>query len=253
MFERILPPSVRVAESRLDTQVPLFPDEAAAISRAAAARRREFVTGRACARRALGELGVEPVGIPPGPGGAPAWPAGVVGSLTHCEGLRAAAVARASQWRSLGIDAEPRAPLPDEVASLVTSPQERRTLAVARADARTDARTDTGTGTGARTNTGSGARTGTGARSDARTDAAADIPWDTVLFSGKEAVYKAWYPLTGRFLDYPDIHLDVSADGSFTARLLVPGAVVGGMLLDRFEGRWLVADDLVATAVLVRA
>lgn len=229
MFERILPPSVRVAESRLDAQAPLFPAEEAAISRAAPARRREFVTVRACARKALEELGVEPVGIPPGLGGAPRWPAGVIGSLTHCEGFRAAAVARASQWRSLGIDAEPRAPLPDEVASLVASPQERRALAVARADAVTDA------------------------VMDARTETAADVPWETVLFSGKESVYKAWYPLAGRFLDYPDVHLEVAADGSFTARLLVPGAVVGGALLDRFEGRWLVVDDLLATAVLVRA
>ncbi len=236
MFERILPSSIRVAERRLDERVPLFLEEEAAIARAAAVRRAEFVTVRACAREALAEMGVESVGIPPGAGGAPSWPAGVVGSMTHCAGFRAAAVASSSTWRSLGIDAEPREPLPEEVASLIASDAERQELTQARAQVNR----------GGRTQAGRTARTDGGGAADRR-----GTPWETVLFSAKESVYKAWYPLAGRFLDYPDVHVEVAADGSFTARLLVPGVVVGGALLDRFEGRWLVADDLVLTAVTV--
>lgn len=236
MFERILPVSVRVAECHAEQQVPLFPAEEAAIARAAVLRRREFVTGRACARAALAELGVDPVGIPRGAGGAPSWPDGAVGSLTHCAGFRAAAVGRAREWRSLGIDAEPCAALPEEVVALISSAAERRALPTSRAGGRRGDPVDGGSA---------------GHSGDHHGARPCDIPWETILFSAKEAVYKAWYPLAGRFLDYPDVHLVVEADGSFAARLLVPGEVVGGALLDRFAGRWMVEDGLVLTAVTV--
>lgn len=54
----------------------------------------EFVTGRACARRALARLGVEPVPVPSGDRGEPFWPDGIVGSITHCDEYRACAAAR---------------------------------------------------------------------------------------------------------------------------------------------------------------
>ncbi|MXM68985.1 hypothetical protein GR925_37740 [Streptomyces sp. HUCO-GS316] len=66
-------------------------------------RPREFATGRACARRALEALGVaEPGPVLREPGGAPWWPPGVRGSITHCPGYRAAAVADADDALALG-------------------------------------------------------------------------------------------------------------------------------------------------------
>ena len=53
--------------------------------------------------------------------------------------------------------------------------------------------------------------------------------------------------LMGVMLDCPD------ANGTFTVRLLVPGPVLGGRSLTRFEGRWLVRDGLVLTAIAVPA
>lgn len=47
-----------------------------------------------------------------GEGGAPAWPDGVVGSMTHCDGYRAAAVANAGEVRGVGIDAAHHLPFP---------------------------------------------------------------------------------------------------------------------------------------------
>jgi 4'-phosphopantetheinyl transferase EntD len=44
----------------------LFPEEAAAISRAVEKRRRDFRTVRHCSRRALRELGVPPTAVVPG-------------------------------------------------------------------------------------------------------------------------------------------------------------------------------------------
>ena len=91
-----LPPAGIAAVEAFDDDIParLFPEEEALVARSVDKRRREFTTARRCAREALARLGVPPAPILPGERGAPRWPAGVVGSMTHCAGYRAAAVAR---------------------------------------------------------------------------------------------------------------------------------------------------------------
>ncbi|MEU9074616.1 4'-phosphopantetheinyl transferase [Kitasatospora sp. NPDC004745] len=194
----------------------LEPEEAEAVARAVEKRRREFTTVRHCARTALTRLGVPYRPLVPGLRGAPTWPDGVVGSLTHCDGLRAAAVARSGDLLSIGIDAEPALPLPDDVLEAVALPSEQRRIADLLATH-------------------------------------PDTPWDRLLFSAKESVYKAWFPLTELFLDFNEAELALSPDGTFTARLLVPGPVVGGRLVQGFHGRWAVRDGLLATAIAVPA
>ena len=57
--------------------------------------------------------------------------------MTHCEGYRAAALVRAGDLASLGIDAEPHAPLPEGVLAAVALPTEAdrlRRLAAERPD-----------------------------------------------------------------------------------------------------------------------
>ncbi|WP_308441107.1 4'-phosphopantetheinyl transferase family protein [Planosporangium mesophilum] len=208
----VLPPQVVAVESFVDTgEDVLYPEERAVIARAVDRRRREFATVRACARTALARLGVPPAPILPGTRGAPGWPAGVVGSMTHCDGYRAAAVARAAHVRSLGVDAEPDEPLPDGVLDLVSLDEERARLA------------------------------GLAARHPA-------VCWDRLLFCAKESVYKAWYPLAGRWLGFDEVAVTVDADaGTFAARLLVGGP------LPAFAGRWLVRDGIILTAVTVPA
>jgi 4'-phosphopantetheinyl transferase EntD len=78
---------------------PLLGDEELAVARAVAKRRREFAFGRACARAALGM----DVAIAVGQGGAPIWPAGYAGSITHTDDYAAAAVVRENL---IGIDVE---------------------------------------------------------------------------------------------------------------------------------------------------
>jgi len=199
----------------------LFPEEAAHVVRAVDKRRREFAAARACARRALDRLGHPPVPIPSGERGAPVWPPGVVGSLTHCEGFVAAAAAPSAVLAALGVDAEPHAPLPDGVLRLV---------------ARSEEQVDVGQLAAARP----------------------DVHWDRLLFSAKEAVYKCWFPLTGRWLGFEEARITVDpsvdptvdlASGTFEARLLVPGPVVDGRVVAGFAGRWAVAGGLVLTAV----
>lgn len=212
MIEKLLPPPVACAEAYQDVpEQELFAAEAALVVRAVPKRRREFATARHCARQALAKLGLPPVPILAAQR-APQWPAGVVGSLTHCDGYRAAAVARAGEVPTLGIDAEPHAPLPAGVADLVVRPEEAvRLAALAGADHR--------------------------------------VCWDRLLFCAKEAVFKAWYPLAGRWLDFQQASVTLGPDGTFQAQLLVPGPRVAGAEVSGFAGRWLAAGGLVVTAI----
>jgi 4'-phosphopantetheinyl transferase EntD len=128
MIEKILPPWVASAEVFDDPPgVTLFPEEEAVIARAVDRRRREFTTARHCARQALAQLGLPAAPILPGERRAPEWPDGVVGSITHCAGYRAAAVSL--EALAVGIDAEPHEPLPEGVMASVSLPQEREALA----------------------------------------------------------------------------------------------------------------------------
>lgn len=89
----------------------LFPEEATAMSRARPTRRAEFAGGRRAARLALAKLGIDPMPIPMGQDRAPVWPGGIVGSISHAQGLCLAVVARTQDFDSLGIDVESDAPL----------------------------------------------------------------------------------------------------------------------------------------------
>jgi 4'-phosphopantetheinyl transferase EntD len=213
VIEEILPPGVVGAEAFEDPPgVMLFPEEEALVARAVDKRRREFATARACARTALAALGVEPAPILPGERGAPQWPTGIVGSITHCAGYRAAAAARACDVLTIGLDAEPDKILPAGVLEAVSLPGERERLR--------------------------------------DLTAAPGTCWDRLLFCAKEATYKAWFPLTRRWLGFEDADITINAaDGTFETRLLVPAPAVGGFPLAGFTGRWVARDGLLLAAI----
>jgi 4'-phosphopantetheinyl transferase EntD len=216
MIGEILPPEVAAEEAFGDLpDVKLFPAEEAVIAQAVDKRRREFTTARGCARAALARLGLPPVPIVPGLRGAPQWPSGVVGSITHCAGYRASAVARHADIVTIGLDAEPHDDLPSGVLGTVASADEQARVAVLAA-------------------------------------VAPEVCWDRLLFSAKESVYKAWFPLTCRWLGFEEASIDFDRSRrTFSARLLVAGPVVNGVSLTGFEGRWLVRDGLLATAIVI--
>jgi 4'-phosphopantetheinyl transferase EntD len=210
----LLPAFVHTVEVFDDPpEARLLPEEEPYVARAVDVRRREFTTGRHCARAALRRLGFAPIAITRGERGAPDWPDGVVGSITHCAGYRAAAVARAVDLVTIGIDAEPNEPLPDGVLSKVALAAERIRLA-------------------------------------ALAESVPGTAWDRLLFSAKESVYKAWAPLTGTFLDFDgaDIVFD-SVAGTFVARLLGPGSSLVGDGRGELAGRFSVRGGLAVTAV----
>lgn len=83
-------------------------------------------------------------------------------------------------------------------------------------------------------------------------EAVPGVCWDRMLFSAKESVYKAWFPLARRWLGFKEASIDIDAvNRSFTARLLVDGPVVNAAVLTGFDGRWVVSDGLIVTAIAV--
>ncbi|RKS96930.1 4'-phosphopantetheinyl transferase EntD [Streptomyces sp. 3211.6] len=219
MIEEILPAGVLSSEEFGDPEpgVMLFPEEERALGQAVLKRRLEFTTVRLCARRAMAGLGLEPMPVVPGPRGEPRWPHGVVGSITHCADYRCAVVAETGSYLALGIDAEPNGPLPPGVLEAVSLREERRLL---------------------------------------RTLPAAGRPvhWDRLLFSAKEAVYKTWFPLTRRRLDFTDATITIDPyAGTFSARLLVPAPAVRGVPMHTLAGRWQARGGLLMTAIALPA
>jgi len=69
-------------------------------------RETEFARGREAAFAALASLGIETEDIPTGPNGAPVWPSGIVGSITHTASIALAVAARTSDRAAIGIDVE---------------------------------------------------------------------------------------------------------------------------------------------------
>ncbi|MFB7867574.1 4'-phosphopantetheinyl transferase [Streptomyces sp. NPDC056069] len=214
----LLPPSVAAFEAYEDApHAFVFPEEAETIAHAIEKRRLEFTTVRHCARQALAELGFPPAAILNGPHREPLWPDGILGSMTHCDGYRAAALACKGSVASLGIDGEPHEPLPWGGLDAIARPEERQHLAQWARER-------------------------------------SDICWDRLLFSAKESVYKAWFPLARRWLGFDDavIHFALQ-DGTFTAALQVPGPAIGEVPLTALSGRWRLRDGLILTSVVVPA
>jgi 4'-phosphopantetheinyl transferase EntD len=218
MLESILPAGVEYQECFGEAPGGvLFPEEEQVIAHAVPARRREYATVRSCARACLGRLGYPRVPILPGVGGAPIWPAGVRGSLTHCAGYTAAAVALSPQVSGIGIDAEPDAPLPDGVLDLVATPAEQAHLAATRWES-------------------------------------GSPNWDRLLFSSKEAVYKAWFPLVGEWLDHQDAEILINPhDRTFEAQLSRDDLIIDSRPVHRLHGRWICKQGIIITAVTLAA
>ena len=192
----------------------MFPEEAAVVVHAVRGRRLEFAAVRYCARQALRRIGLPPMTILPDADGVPQWPTGVVGSMTHCAGYRAAVVARSDRLRGIGIDAEPHAALPDPARDLVVRDEERTQLRALEA-------------------------------------ADPDLHWDRIVFCAKEAGYTAWFPSTRWWLDFTDISVTLHAEGTFQARLLVAQSLTAAGERSDIAGRWVIDREIVVAATSV--
>jgi 4'-phosphopantetheinyl transferase EntD len=179
----------------------ILPSAIAFAERIGEPRSRDFETGRECAREALVKLGVGVSIIARGGAGEPVWPEGIVGSLTHTHEYCAAAVARTSEVLKLGIDAEVHRALREGVLEIVADADELKMIR----------------------------------------DLPKDVHWETVLFSAKESIYKAWFPSGGR-LGWEDVSV-VLQPGLGTFTTLKPAGI---------EGRFLVTESLIVTVAIAQ-
>jgi 4'-phosphopantetheinyl transferase EntD len=206
---------IRVAEMdpRSADTAALLPAESAVVADAVDRRRREFASGRFLARRLFAQLDL-PDGLEVGVGrnGCPLWPDGIVGSITHTASWAAVAVAPREIAGAVGCDLEKDHPLPSPLWKVVCSPLEQRFLA---------------------------------GRPAAERGRLA-----TLLFSIKECLFKAQYPITGRTLRFHDVEVELeTGSGQFTAVLQRnAGPLPRGRAV---AGRFRFHRGLVATAVVL--
>nr|WP_314262193.1 4'-phosphopantetheinyl transferase superfamily protein [uncultured Devosia sp.] len=184
MADLLMPPGVVAVCRDANGDIGgLFAEELAVIARAVPSRQSEFAAGRSAARAALRRLGRAATPIPSGPDRAPVWPRGFIGSISHCRtGVIAIAASLDAPLRHVGVDIEEATGLEPELWESICRPAE-----IGWFDARPDAEL-----------------------------------WAKIIFSIKEAVYKAQFPLTRRLIDFHDVEIvELDADGNFTASILV--------------------------------
>lgn len=174
------------AGAMADHRDALRPEELPAIARAVDRRVHEFSTGRLLARQAMIRLGVPEAPIPRAADRSPVWPQECQGSITHAGGHVLAAVTRREALRGLGVDLEEAHRVTAELHAKLFTPTERGRLL------------DPAPGA-------------TGTRRAA------------LLFSAKEAVYKAVHPSVGVFIGFQEVEVDVAGDidapaGAFSMR-----------------------------------
>jgi 4'-phosphopantetheinyl transferase EntD len=205
----LLPDWVAVAEeSGPPRRRILHEAERLSLGEVSAYRLEEFAAARHCAHRALSAIGLDDGPIPVGPHGAPRWPPGVSGSLTHCAGYRAAAVT--AEQVVLGIDAEPNRALPPGAARMALTERER-----------------------------------SWARERMFED---QVGWDRLLFSAKEAAFKAWFQRTGRIVSLRRFEIEIDdATRTYLVRLREPPPSSPGW---DCSGRWSVESGLIRTAAI---
>lgn len=169
MFRAIAPAGAALAVASLDA-APGSPRDARPV---------RFRAGRAAACLALSRLGLEEAEVGVGGDGAPLWPSGLAGSISHCDGSSAAIVARRGAFGALGLDFERHDVAVDEVEPLVM---------------------------------GSGERA-------ARPPRVPASLWVMLHFSAKESVYKAISAEARRVIDFQDVRLEIDIPGGrFAAR-----------------------------------
>ena len=157
--------------------VRLSPEDAALVAGSSEKRRRDFALGRACARAALAQAGLyAPVGR--ASHGAPVWPPGIRGSITHTQGYAAAIVARQESFSGLGVDAERIGRVEEKLWPRLFDKAERAWLAV-------------------------------------QDDAAVMA---TLLFAAKEAAFKASNPPAGAALQFQALSIEATGDGTFAVQ-----------------------------------
>lgn len=208
---------VVVEACRLDAVDPspdqLHPDERPAIRQAVAKRRREFIAGRLLARRAAERLGFAAPVLPMAADRTPRWPDGIGGSITHCGHWCAAALHRSTDGIAIGIDLEDHPRIDDSLVPMFMTARERQEL-------------------------------------DSHPPAERTL-LKTLVFSAKEAAFKAQYAITRSSMEFEELETDLDLrSGRFATRIR---SAAGRHPLDGsvLSGRFFRTRGLVGTCVVI--
>ena len=207
----LVPPGVAfatLAPAQADPDA-LCPEERALVAHAASKRRHEHAAGRSLARRLCAELGLTAMGpLLADEDDVPTWPEQVVGSISHCDTLCIVVVAKRGLARAIGVDVEPAAPLPNGIDGLVLFEPDREGLLSFRELPRPFA--------------------------------------ERLIFSAKEAAYKAIFPLARRTLEFDEMAVTAHPGGELraTLRTACPPFAAG----ERLGGRWALHEGHLVTA-----
>lgn len=205
LVEGLFEGGIRVACVEIgDRTDSLLPEERRSIESARPSRQKEFAAGRWLARQLLEPLGHGSAVLPRAEDRLPIWPAGIVGSVTHSGALCAVAIARASEIALLGLDLEPDEPVKEGLARLVCRDAEHDWIASPDAEERNRR--------------------------------------CRIVFSVKEAVYKAFYPRVRRVWSFQDVCVAIDLEGGrFRARLPEDAGLAEITGHVRRRGGWIVA------------
>jgi 4'-phosphopantetheinyl transferase EntD len=208
--ERLFPPGVVAFELRGPASPrDLLASELRCVERAVEKRQREFAAGRLSARAALAALGCEPAPLLMGPDRMPAWPAGVVGSITHTDGYCVAVVGLATRYAALGVDAEYVGAVSPSLWAAVLHPEE-----LVRIKQLNEARRR---------------------------------QISTLIFSAKEAFYKCQYSLTRRWLGFDEAVVKVTGS-SFELSVLDRTHALHSVS-STWRGQFMLGETLVVAAI----
>lgn len=130
----------------------------------------DFSSGRYCAMKALEQVAINNAIIPIGNDREPIWPVGIVGSISHCDILTGAIVAKSNDYYSLGLDIEEIGRVTTDLWDIIFTEKEQQYLSCL-------------------------------------SDKEKRIQ-STAIFSIKEAFYKFQFPVTKLFLDFLDVEMD---------------------------------------------
>ena len=202
--------SVAVMETRTTAVDVSFlsPAEQTYLENVSQNRKREFIAGRFCAREAMELANISPEHIQIGEKGEPIWPSNIVGSITHSHGYAAAAVAKKSEVLSLGLDAETNEPLSHKVLQRIGNDQEQEWVK--------------------------------------SVDGSLVQHPGKILFSAKEATYKAWYPITHEWLGFQEASIDFHNEkNTFTVHIQKNGPI------REMQGKYMIRKGVIITAIEV--
>ncbi|WP_406648518.1 4'-phosphopantetheinyl transferase superfamily protein [Aliisedimentitalea scapharcae] len=203
---------VAVTDPQAQAPAPMAEEIAGLSPRAIDKRRREFAAGRHAVRIAMAQIGVPAAPVRVGSDRAPIWPDGIVGGLTHTTTCAIAVVGRRAPVHSIGVDVEEDTPLKEKLLSEICLPREQVWLA-SQAD---------------------------------------PLRLAKLIFSAKEAAYKAQYPYSRTVFGFSGMETEWDlAQGRFTARLqrdVAPFATG-----HRINGRFAMGQGILVTGVEMEA